>query len=62
MNSSETLRVTMHIERNFFENKIFSAQGLATAQPAESFNMEALPCGSVKVNVRNVIPEPKPMK
>ena len=60
MNSSETLEVTMHMEmeRDFFENKIVSAQELATAQPAESFNMEDLPCDSVKVNVRNMIPKP----
>ena len=54
MNSSETLEVTMHMVRDFFENKIFSTQRLLAhlAQTAESFNMEALPCGSVKVNVR----------
>ena len=60
MNSSETLEVTMHMEmeRDFFENKIVTAQELATAQSAESLNMEDLPGGSVKVNVRNMIPKP----
>ena len=60
MNSSETLEVTMHMEmeRDFFENKIVTAQELATAQPAESLNMEDLPGGSVKVNVRIMIPKP----
>ena len=47
-------------ERDFFENKIVPAQGLA--QPAENFNMEPLPSGSMKVNVRNMIPKLKPIK
>ena len=63
MNRSETFEVTMHMVMDFFENKIVSTQGWARlAQPAESFNMEALPCGSYKVNVRNMIPKPKPIK
>ena len=63
MNSSETLEVTLHMERELFENKIVSAQGWARlAQPAEGFNMEDLPRGSMKVNIRNVIPKQKTIK
>ena len=63
MNSSETLEVTLHMERELFENKIFFAQGWARlAKPAEGFNMEDLPRGSMKVNIRNLIQKQKPIK